>query len=365
MQRARTGRRMSGAISFLSIGVLTLAACSQGPGASSASGGSGSPASSGSGDSGAATGGASTGGARASGTVTSGATSTGASGAVVSSGASAGAPGRAGSSNGTASGSGASGAAGAGGSGSTSGSSNSGNAGGSGAASGATSSGSNASSCSKAHAGCMVNNTGCNLASYYLYDNQWNCGPKSGNDCGPESAYGCANADGTVSFVTTSDQPAGNTAVLTYPAVQSNFSSNPALSSFKSITSSYTETSPHVGDYEVAYDCWFNNQANEVMVWVDNYNQVPAGKKVATDVTVGGHSWDVWWVQSSGYLAFNITGTLTSGTVDLLALFKYAVMNGWLPATSTMGQLAFGIEVCSTGGNAATFTIDEYSLTAN
>jgi hypothetical protein len=359
MQRAHTGRRMSGPISLLSIGVLTLADCSQAPGASSASGGSGgsgSPASSASGGSGAATAGASTGGTGASGTVTSSATGTGAS---------AGAPGGAGSSSGTASGSGASGAGGSGSASGSSGSGNSGNAGGSDAASGATSSGSTASSCSKADATCMVNNTGCNLASYYLYDNQWNCGPKSGNQCGPESSYGCANADGTVSFVTTSNQPAGNTAVLTYPAVQSNFSSNPALSSFKSITSSYTETSPHVGDYEVAYDCWFNNQANEVMVWVDNYNQVPAGKKVATGVTVGGHSWDVWWVQSSGYLAFNITGTLTAGTVDLLALFKYAVMNGWLPATSTMGQLAFGIEVCSTGGNAATFTIDEYSLTAN
>jgi hypothetical protein len=368
MQRARTGRRVSGPISLLSIGVLTFAACSQGPGASSASGGSGgsgSPASSGSGGSGAATAGASTGGTSASGTVTGGATGSGASSGVVSSGASAGASGGAGSSSGTASGSGASGAGGSGSTSGSSGSGNSGDQGGSGAASGAASSGSTASSCSKANAACIVNNTGCNLASYYLYDNQWNCGPKSGNDCGPESAYGCANADGTVSFVTTSDQPDGNTAVLTYPAVQSNFSSNPALNSFKSITSSYTETSPHVGDYEVAYDCWFNNQANEVMVWVDNYNQVPAGKKVATGVTVGGHSWDVWWVQSSGYLAFNITSTLTAGTVDLLALFKYAVMNAWLPATSTVSQLAFGIEVCSTGGNAATFTIDEYSLTAN
>jgi hypothetical protein len=254
------------------------------------------------------------------------------------------------------------------GSGNTSGSSASGASGGagaSGASSGTASSGAATSSCTKANATCLANNNGCNVASYYLYDNQWNCGPKSGNHCGPESAYGCANADGTVSFVTTSNQPAGNTAVLTYPAVQSNFNSNPALSSFKNITSSYTETSPHVGDYEVAYDCWFNNQANEVMVWVDNYNQVPAGKKVATGVTVGGHSWDVWWVQSSGYLAFNITSTLKSGTVDLLALFKYAVTNGWLPANSTVGQLAFGIEVCSTGGNAATFTIDNYSLTAN
>ncbi len=344
MQRARTGRRLSGAISLLSIGILALAACSQGPGSSSASGGSGgsgSPAGPGSGGNGAATSGASTGGARASGAVTGGATGAGTSGAAVSSGASVGAPGGAGSSSGSASGSGASGGTGGSGGGST------------------------PSTCSEASAACMVNNTGCNLASYYLYDNQWNCGPKSGNHCGPESAYGCANANGTVSFVTTSDQPAGNTAVLTYPAVQSNFSSTPALSSFKSITSSYTETSPHVGDYEVAYDCWFNNQANEVMVWVDNYNQVPAGKKVATGVAVGGHSWDVWWVQSSGYLAFNVTSTLTSGNVDLLALFNYAVMNGWLPATSTLSQLAFGIEVCSTGGNAATFTINDYSLMAN
>ncbi len=72
------------------------------------------------------------------------------------------------------------------------------------------------------------------------------------------------------------------------------------------------------------------------MVWVDNYNQVPAGKKVATGVAVGGHSWDVWWVQSSGYLAFNVTSTLTSGNVDLLALFHYAVIGlAWLPAILT------------------------------
>jgi len=315
MERRRTGRRMSGPIRLLSIAILTMAGCSQAPGASSTSGSSESGASA--------------------------ASNAGASGAAASGGANTGAQSGSGSISGTASASGAT-------------------AGSMGAASGSA-----ASSCTKTSATCMADNTGCNVASYYLYDNQWNCGPKSGNHCGPESAYGCANADGTVSFVTTSNQPAGNTAVLTYPAVQSNFNSNPALSSFRSITSSYTETSPHVGDYEVAYDCWFNNQANEVMVWVDNYNQVPAGKKVATGVTVGGHTWDVWWVQSSGYLAFNITSTLTSGTVDLLALFKYAVLNGWLPANSTVGQLAFGIEVCSTGGNAATFTIDSYSLTAN
>jgi Glycosyl hydrolase family 12 len=333
MQRARPGRQTSGPISLLSIGILTLAACSQGPDASSGAGGSES------GGSGA------------------GASGTGAgkgSGSAPASAQDAGGP-----SSGTASGSTP------GGSGNANASGGSGGSAGSGASRGSASSGSAGNSCSIANAACMADNTGCNVGSYYLYDNQWNCGPTSGNHCGPESAYGCANADGTVSFVVTSSQPAGNTAVLTYPAVQSNFNATPALSSFRSITSSDTETSPHVGDYEVAYDCWFNNQANEVMVWVDNYNQVPAGKKVVAGVTVGGHSWDVWWVQSSGYLAFNVTSTLASGTVDLLALFKYAVTNAWLPANSTVGQLAFGIEVCSTGGNAATFTIDNYMLTSN
>jgi len=149
--------------------------------------------------------------------------------------------------------------------------------------------------------------------------------------------------------------------------MQDNFS-NPKLSSFTTITSTFAETSPHVGDYEVAYDCWFNNNANEVMVWVDNYNQTPGGNKVASGVSLGGRSWDIWWGPSSGtggYLVFYANTTITSGTIDLLTLFKYAVTKGWLPATSTMGQLSFGIEVCSTNGQNATWNISNYSITAN
>jgi glycosyl hydrolase family 12 len=220
-------------------------------------------------------------------------------------------------------------------------------------------------SCTKDNAACVASNTGCNVGSYYLYDNQWNCGAKSGNQCGPESAYGCANLDNTVSFVVTSNQPAGNTAVLSYPAMQDNFDSKPLLSSFKTISATFEETSPHVGDYEVAWDCWFNGNANEFMIWVDNYNQVPGGKKVASNVVLGGHAYDVWWASSSGYLAFNANPAFTGGTVDLLLLFDYAVTNGWLPASSTVDQLSFGVEVCSTGGQDATWTVSGYSIVAN
>jgi len=223
---------------------------------------------------------------------------------------------------------------------------------------------SGANACLKSNATCSGSNTGCDIGKYYLYDNQWNC---AGNDCGPESAYGCLNSDGSVSWVATSNQPKGNTAVLTYPAIQSNFESKPKLSSFSSISATFSETSPNVGDYEVAWDCWFNDNANELMIWVDTYKQMPGGDKVASAVALGGHSYDIWYSAGSGgggYLAFNATQTITSGTINLLELFKYAVSHGWLPAGSVVNQLSFGIEVCSTNDQDATWTIDNYSLTA-
>jgi hypothetical protein len=203
-----------------------------------------------------------------------------------------------------------------------------------------------------------------------VYDNQWNCHPApAGITCGPESAFGCTNPDGTVAFVATSNQPAGNTAVLTYPAMQDNFSANPTLASFSSITATFEETSPHVGDYEVAWDCWFNNQANELMIWVDNYNQTPGGNMVASAVSLGGHTWDVYMSgsQSSGYIAYVANTNFTSGTVDLLAIFNHAASHGYMPAasTSTVGQLSFGIEVCSTNGQAAIWTVDHYGITTH
>jgi hypothetical protein len=297
-----------------------------------------------------AAGSSSTGTAGSSSTGTAGSSSAGTAGS-----ASAGASGSAGAA-------GKAGAGGTGAAGSTGSAGSAGSKGGSGGGAG----GAPATSCTKANAECVASNSGCNVGSYYFYDNMWNCGPTSGFHCGPESGYACAGPNSTIDFVATSNQPAGNTAVLTFPAIQSNFSGKQLLSSFKSITSTFAETGPgKVGDYEVAWDLWFNGLANEVMVWVDTYKQVPAGKKVASSVTLGGGTWDVWWVSSSGYLAFVSTATMTSGTVDLLALLKYATTNGWLPASSVVSQLTFGIEVCSTDGKDATWTISNYSLTAN
>ena len=198
---------------------------------------------------------------------------------------------------------------------------------------------------------CVVSTTGCTEGNYYLYDHQWNCPPTSGVTCGPETLYGCSYN----SWYVTSNQPAGNTEVLTFPSVQENFDSNPLVSSFHTITSTFAETSPHVGDYEVAYDIWLNDQKNELMIWVDNYKQTPAGKKVASSVSLGGRTYDVWWSSGSGYIVFDANNTFTSGTVDILQMFNYAIQQTWLPSTSTLGQINLGVEVCSTDGKDATW----------
>jgi hypothetical protein len=203
---------------------------------------------------------------------------------------------------------------------------------------------------------------GCNVgSSYYLYDNEYNCG---GNGCGPESAYGCVNADNTVSYVVTSTQPKGNTTVLAYPSMQDNFNNNnPLLSSFQTITATFDETSPHVGSYEVAFDVWLNKQSNQIMIWVDVSARTPLGSQVTT-TTLGGRTYAVYQTADGSQVTLVALQTFTSGTVDLLEIFKWAMGQNMLPATSTLGQIELGVEIVSTDDTDATFEFDGFSVDA-
>jgi Glycosyl hydrolase family 12 len=188
-----------------------------------------------------------------------------------------------------------------------------------------------------------------------LYNNKWN---SSGNP-GPQRICGNSGHDWQV----TSTQRARNTAVLTYPSVQRNYP-NRALSSFTSMTSSYAETMNAVAgtDAEAAYDIWINDLNKEVMFWVDNHGQTPAGSKVAT-VTLGGLTWDYY--QDSGYYAFVLNHNATTGTVDLLAGIRYLMSRGALSASDKLWQVNFGFEICSTVSVPQTFTVSNYTLASS
>jgi hypothetical protein len=211
---------------------------------------------------------------------------------------------------------------------------------------------------------CSQSNDICNVsegANWDVYDNEWNCGAGSGESCGPETVHVCSAS----SWYVVSNQPAGNTAVLSYVSSQVNYSSVP-LSSFSSITSTFSEEGPRVGDYEAAYDVFFNpGNLYEVMVWVDNYHQTPGGgwNPIATNVSVGGSVYNVY--QSGSTIYYVAVINFTSGEVDLLAIFKDAIgARHWLPADVLLEQIQFGWEICSTNGEPATFYLDEFSLTA-
>jgi hypothetical protein len=156
----------------------------------------------------------------------------------------------------------------------------------------------------------------------------------------------------------------GDGAVKTYPNVHKDYASVP-VGSFDAITSTFAETSPHVGIYNVAYDIWLNGIATqgctEIMIWTENFHQVPGGKHVQ-DATFGEQTYNIFKRSKSGYIAFVATTNFTSGTVNLLGIINWATAKGWLSTNSTLNQICFGAEIVSTDDRDARFEVSTFSL---
>jgi len=223
---------------------------------------------------------------------------------------------------------------------------------------------------------CTESNQQCNFPNNWdVFDNQWCCNPScadQGQPCGPETIYVCSPS----SWYVESDQPAGNTAVLSFPGVQENFGTGKgvAISSFHTMTSNYVVEAPNIGDYEMTYDIWLNGEASagctEIMIWVDNHGQTPAGSVVTSNVPVGGATYDVWRSTGRSWqtISFESTAGFTTsatGTVDLLSIFNYVVQQGWMPSSSSLYQIGFGPEICSTGGMNEKFYVNDFTITSN
>jgi Glycosyl hydrolase family 12 len=196
-------------------------------------------------------------------------------------------------------------------------------------------------------------------SNYYLYNNMWNASGYSVT----QTLYACNYHDWYV--VANMNNDSGNGAVKTYPDVQANFN-EPKISSLHSISSTFADSSPHLGIYEDAYDIWINGVASsgstEVMVWTEDFHQVPSGSVVAT-ASFGGRGYEVW--KSGSYIAFVADTNFTSGSVDLLQIFDWIIAKGWIPASSTLGQICYGVELVSTNGAPATFNFTDFSVAAS
>jgi hypothetical protein len=199
---------------------------------------------------------------------------------------------------------------------------------------------------------------GITLGGFYVDTDTWNAARYQVS----QTMYVCDYNNWYV--VAKMDDAAHDGAVKTYPNVHEDFSSAPEIASFTAISSSFAHAGPHVGIYEFAYDIWLNGVASsgstEVMIWTDNFNQVPSGS-VQETVTFDGQSYQVY--RTGSYIAFVETSNVTSGTLNLLAFFNHIIAKGWIPATSTLGAIDYGVELVSTNGMNATFAVSGFSLT--
>jgi hypothetical protein len=204
-------------------------------------------------------------------------------------------------------------------------------------------------------------NGGWSNGGYYVHNNMWNSAKYS-----PCTSTLYAWSPDNWYVVARMNNKKGDGAVKTYPNVHRDYGSVP-IDSFDSITGNFGETSPHLGIYNFAYDIWINGIARpgctEIMIWTENFNQVPGGKHMQ-DATFGSHTYRVYRNPGSGYIAFVATTNFTSGTVNLLDIMKWAIAKGWLSDKSTLDQICFGAEIVSTDDTDATFRIAAFSIAA-
>jgi hypothetical protein len=144
------------------------------------------------------------------------------------------------------------------------------------------------------------------------------------------------------------------------------------VDSYASITSSWDvtmPTDPNITAGWAAYDLWFNNWADEVMIQVDivansYYNCGPDA-----NVTISGMAWHFCDFGSERVMKpgtdDNHLINRSSGTIDIKAMIAWLESSGHLPANSTWTAGSFGFEVSRTYGNTVTYRVNDFSWYAN
>jgi len=197
----------------------------------------------------------------------------------------------------------------------------------------------------------------------YVANNKWGCG--SPDQCGRQTVQASSPGNWQV----TSNQAAGNTAVLTYPDIQQIFTkttdTDPPVASFHAIYSHFTEAMHATAgtDAEAGYDIWLShtNGPDEIMVWVDNHGRGSGGATRIGHATIFGQPFTVYRY-GGGEIIFSLDHNEQTGTVHIIATLRWLQGHGYVSARAAIGQVDFGWEICSTGGKPETFTVSAFSL---
>ncbi|KAJ7841039.1 glycoside hydrolase family 12 protein [Mycena olivaceomarginata] len=213
--------------------------------------------------------------------------------------------------------------------------------------------------------------------TYSLLLDQWGLsGASSGSDCASLSTL-----SGTTLAWKTTWTWTGGTGVKSYTNINVNSGINKQLSAIKSIPAVWTWSQSTSGTVvaNVAYDLFTSNTSggsavNEIMIWLANFNAGPisavynsAGQPVpvASNVSLGGHTWNLYQGSNGANNVFSFlptSGTVPSFNADINLFLKYLTANRGVSTAQFLTTAQGGTEATS---GSATLTSSAFSLVIN
>ena len=81
---------------------------------------------------------------------------------------------------------------------------------------------------------------------------------------------------------------------------------------------------------------------------------------ISRGLEISGYRWKVYATGDNGYIAFVPDQRITRGTVKIKGMLNWLVRNGRIGRDATLGQIGYGVEIVSTGGEPRRFKVDEF-----
>jgi hypothetical protein len=134
------------------------------------------------------------------------------------------------------------------------------------------------------------------------------------------------------------------------------------------VTTSWSTTQPGGSSnaYDVAYDIWINQtpttsgqpNGTEIMVWLNHNGSVqPYGSEVASNVSLGGHTYNIWYGTQSSWdtVTYDMTSASTSvSNLDVGTLAQDSVSRGYTKSSWYLIDIEAGFELWQGGAGLAT-----------
>ena len=164
-----------------------------------------------------------------------------------------------------------------------------------------------------------------------------------------------------------------NTQEIETTAVVNPTGQGQLLSGFSAISSTFNSTSPPAanGNWELAYDLWFDNRVGDVMIWenISTARGTGGAHVINSNLTIAGQSYTLMEncgstcaPQSDEIMLVHNTNT-AKGTENILADIEYLQGAGYVPSATGISEVNFGWEICGTAGTTENFALNDYSLT--